>query len=259
MKPGARLAGATAAALLATAATVAADDAIRYAAAIHGGIVAAEPGGYVGQPFGAPHGGALPLLRVDFETPHAHIGAGWDAALAFDAALKPLFVMCRCDAGLAADYRSGWTVGQSIRFAKTVRSTETSVVGRAGAAWIELDRIAANGIGRWALVFDTRAELHWFGRSSRRPPASRTSTPLVDAYAGVRHDQRLHREGDLSPFDDPTGRIVFGFGVMPFRPAIRVAAGGRFDYEGALRGATRLPSGFRAAAVATVRITPPTP
>jgi hypothetical protein len=80
--------------------------------------------------------------------------------------------------------------------------------------------------------------------------------PVVRAWAGVRHDQRFHRAGDLAAFDDPTGRLFFGAVVNAIRIAGRsakerggstlFAIGGGFEWERALRGANQLPSGFRA-------------
>ena len=84
--------------------------------------------------------------------------------------------------------------------------------------------------------------------------AAQTLDPFVDVYVGLRHDQRFHRAGDLRDFDDPTGRLLFGFTVNPIRLTDRRAGGigntrltfgGGFEYEGARRGPNRLPSGFR--------------
>jgi hypothetical protein len=78
--------------------------------------------------------------------------------------------------------------------------------------------------------------------------------PLAHAYAGIRHDQRFHRAGDLAGFDDPTARVFLGFDLNPIRIADRrtegsgnalFTFGGGFEFEGALRGPSRLPSGFR--------------
>ena len=75
--------------------------------------------------------------------------------------------------------------------------------------------------------------------------------PLLRASVGIRHDERFHRAGDLQPFNDPTGRVFFGFAPHPVRAAA-VSAGGGFEFEGAWRGAHRLPSGYRVFAESTV-------
>ena len=73
---------------------------------------------------------------------------------------------------------------------------------------------------------------------------------IVHGYVGIKHDQRLHRAGDLSGFDDPTGRLEGGLFVTPWRLTNAhgervMAAGAGVDGEAAVRGGERLPSGFR--------------
>jgi hypothetical protein len=76
--------------------------------------------------------------------------------------------------------------------------------------------------------------------------------PLVDVYAGLRHDQRLHRAGDLSALRDPTGRIVLGASAYPFRRG-RFSAGASLEFERAWLGVSRLPSALSVELSARVR------
>jgi hypothetical protein len=66
-----------------------------------------------------------------------------------------------------------------------------------------------------------------------------------------RRSSHFHRAGDLAGFNDPTGRICFGFDVNPIRVTdgrtegsgnTLFTFGGGFQFEG---GPNRLPSGFR--------------
>ena len=75
----------------------------------------------------------------------------------------------------------------------------------------------------------------------------------IELRAGARHDDRLSREGVLADFRDPTGRLFVGVAALPFRKG-HVAAGATFDYERAMPGAGRLPSGTRVTAVVRFRV-----
>jgi hypothetical protein len=129
------------------------------------------------------------------------------------------------------------------------------VIGRVGATRLDAAGLAANDVADWALFFDARVELRWFDRDVWLARlTAQTLDPLVQSYVGIRHDQRFHRAGDLAAFDDPTGRLFFGFAVTPVRVGDRLGegsgntvltAGGGFEFEGAVRGPTRLPSGFK--------------
>jgi hypothetical protein len=115
--------------------------------------------------------------------------------------------------------------------------------------------VAANDMAEWALFFDGSIDFRWYVRNVWLVHlATEPLDPLVHIYAGVKHDQRFHRAGDLAGFDDPTGRIFFGFGVNPIRVTDRrtegsgnalFTLGGGFEFEGAVRQTNRLPSGFR--------------
>jgi hypothetical protein len=232
--------------------------AAKYAARLQGAFVSAGPGGYAGQPRDTPGDGTRSaVVRVDVDTAHLDVGAGWDASLGFQCGREPLLRMTK-PAGAAAaipTYRDGLITSQTVRIGRASGSAETSITGRAGATRLDVAGAASNDVAEWALFFDARADLKWYGRDMWLVHVARqTLDPLVDAYVGVRHDQRFHRAGDLSEFDDPTGRLFFGFAVHPIRVAdphargsgnTLLSIGGAFEYEGALRGPARLPSGFK--------------
>jgi hypothetical protein len=223
----------------------------KYAAVLQGAFIAADPGGYSGQPRDTPSDGTRSAMaRVAVDTTHVAIGSGWDASLGFQFGRQPLLRMTKPAAAVVRpSYSDGLMTAQTIRVGRASRAVETSIAGRAGATRIDVAGAAANDVAEWAMFFDASADLRWFAHL-----AMQTLDPLVHAYVGVRHDQRFHRAGDLSAFDDPTGRLFFGFAVNPVRVADPTAGGsgntmltigGGFEYEGALRGPNRLPSGFK--------------
>jgi hypothetical protein len=241
----------------------------RYSAVLEGGAARAEGGGDLGESVGTPRLGVTSAFaNLDVETQHVGIGAGWDLGMGFQAGWQPLLVMIKsATSSVAPAYRDGFTTSQSFRFARTSSTTETAIVGRVGATRVDLSpvrghdgqnqsfAIADNGIAEWALVFDAGVDFRWYDRDVWiEHLVAQSAAPIVDLYLGLRHDQRFHRAGDLSEFDDPTGRLVFGFRVNPFRMTDRysdavghtwLTFGGGFDFEGARRGPARLPSGFR--------------
>jgi len=86
--------------------------------------------------------------------------------------------------------------------------------------------------------------------------------PRLDIYGGVKHDRRYHRNGDLDPYDDPTGRVLGGlfFSVWQRQgsdglPLLLV--GGGADFETALRTGVRLPSAGRVFLKASVNLHAP--
>jgi len=202
------------------------------------------------------------VAQLDVETVHAAIGAGWDAAMGFQFGRQPLFVMTRTPGGSApaAAHAGGYALTETMRFARGFRFTETAIVGRVGATRVDGDTpLASNDVAHWAWVADARVDLRWYDRDVRLAhiPA-RPIDPIVSAWLGIRHDQRLHRAGDLGGFDDPTGRIFCGLTVNPVRlPARGMTVGGGFEFERALRGAVRLPSGTRVAVTASVDLRRP--
>jgi hypothetical protein len=103
-----------------------------------------------------------------------------------------------------------------------------SLTGRAGATHA----------GDWRPIFEGAAKLTW--------------RETIETYAGLRHDERLRREGALADYRDPTGRMFVGAAALPFRRG-PLSLGASIDYERALPGANRLPSGVSAAAFARWR------
>ncbi len=125
--------------------------------------------------------------------------------------------------------QSGVAAYAGFQIAQTLHPHLTlGLTGRAGAAYVD----------DWRPVFEGTAELSW--------------REIIDAHAGLRHDDRLRREGTLADFRDPTGRMFFGVGAFPFRKG-PFRAGAAIDYDRALPGVDRLPSGVRATAIARLR------
>ncbi len=192
----------------------------------------------------------------------------WDLAFDFAADRQPLLSMSNAARTILPRYTAGFTTSAAFRIAHAVSSSsEIAVVGRAGVARIDdTANVAANDIGPAAAVFDAKIEVRWFAEGvSLVHQIGQTLMPVLQAYVGVRHDQRFHRAGDLSGFDDPTGRVIVGVAAHPIRVAARradehatatlIAIGGAFDWERALRGAVQLPSGFRAILRADIDVT----
>jgi hypothetical protein len=238
-----------------------------FGAVLRGGFAAAEPGGYPGQPRDTPSDGTQSMVGgVEAETAHVGVGGGWGASFGFELGWQPLLRMSAPEgaAVVRPSYTGGLLTAQTIRVGRPWRAGEIAVAGRAGATRIAVAGAAANDVAESALFFDARADLRWYGRDAWFARAAvQTLDPLVHAYTGVRHDQRFHRAGDLSEFDDPTGRLFFGFAVNPIRLAnphtsgsddTRLTIGGAFEYEGALRGPNRLPSGYRLFAGASLNL-----
>jgi len=243
----------------------------RYDAVVQGRIDAAEPGGYVGEASASRDlSRTSPALSLLVETEHMALGRSWDFSLTFDAAAQPLFVMVRTgDARVVPAFVPGETTSTGFRLAHATRSTETALVGDVGGARLNSGvarfgsdsvAVAANDMGKWALYMDGTIDFRWYPRDvSVVHRETAPLDPLFHIFAGLRHDQRLHRAGDLEPFSDPTGRVIFGFDVIPIRVLHRdsasrgvLALGGTFRFEGALRQMNRLPSGYHAAIVANL-------
>jgi len=160
-------------------------------------------------------------LEADAATPRVEIGRGWSIAATGDASFQPLFV--------SPDFQSGLTVRGGFRLAHVVRGdTAFALTGRAGATYVD----------DWRPLFEAAAELSW--------------REDIEVRAGLRHDDRLRREGALADFRDPTGRVFLAVQALPLRRGPFVA-GAALDYERALPGANRLPSGVILTAVGRIR------
>jgi hypothetical protein len=169
---------------------------------------------------------------LDVRTPRLGLGRAWKISATGGAEWGPLFAMIKATPvfAVAPAYRDGLWLSGGIRIEHVTARTEMAVVARAGSAWIDARRaaLASNDIGDWAACFDSGVDIRWID-------------PLVEVYAGVRHNQRLHRAGDLSALRDPTGRIVLGASAYPFRRG-RFSAGASLEFERAWLGVSRLPS-----------------
>ena len=211
-----------------------------YRAVLHLGLAHASPG----------PDAVSPVALLDVETIPAPIGAGWKAAVGFQFGLEPLLVMTRPTgtAGATASHANGYTMSETMRFARMFAWTEAAIAGRIGASGANDDAIARNDTSMWAFVADVRVDLRWddFGAHvAHAAPASRD--PIANAWLGILHDQRFHRAGDLSGFDDPTGRLFGGVTLTPIRlTAHGLSFGGGVEFERALDSQVRLPSGVRA-------------
>jgi hypothetical protein len=160
-------------------------------------------------------------LDATAATPHVEIGRGWTLAATAGVSFQPLLV--------SPDFRSGLAVRGGFRLAHAVRGDTTfALTGRTGATYVD----------DWRPIFETAAEVSW--------------RDVVEARAGLRHDDRLRREGALADFRDPTGRLFVGATALPFRKG-RFSAGAAVDYERALPGTSRLPSGVSVTAVGHLR------
>jgi len=131
---------------------------------------------------------------------------------------------------IAPDHRNGAGVHAGVQIEFPLRPTLSfSLTGRAGATY------AAD----WRPVFEGVAAVSWL--------------ETVEAYGGLRHDERLRRDGALAGYRDPTGRTFVGIGIMPLTKGA-FSAGGSIEYERALPGGDRLPAGTRLTAVARFRV-----
>jgi len=172
----------------------------------------------------------LAIAQLEAATPRFFIHDGWNIRGVADAGWQPLFTM----RGTTPEYREGLSVAGGFRLAHTTARLETALVGRAGTTHVA-GVTSTNGVGEWAAFFEGGVDFRWI-------------VPLVDAYVGLRHDDRLQRAGALSNYRDPTGRTLLSISVLPVRLG-RVVAGVIFASETALPGTGRLPSGVVVSAV----------
>ena len=206
----------------------------------------------------ADRGSTSAIVTLEVETRHANIGRGWNVALAFDAGRQPLFAMIKTSpgAGVTPAFLNGLTARAGFRIGRAAATTDTAIVGRFGMARIDaMNALASNEVGAWSASFDGQVDFRWYGRGRRlADPETTTLAPLVDVHGGLKHDQRFHRAGDLAGFRDPTGRMMFGASVYPIRVAW-FSVGGGVDFERAMPGTDRLPSGLRTALAGRLDIT----
>jgi hypothetical protein len=172
----------------------------------------------------------LAVAGVEAVTPRLFFHDGWNVRGVGDAGWRPIFTM----RGTTPDYREGPSVSGGFRLAHTSARMETALTGRIGSTNVS-DDVSTNGAGDWAAFFEAGAGFRWLA-------------PLVDIYAGLRHDNRLQRAGALSTYRDPTGRALLMVSVMPLRFG-PLTAGVAFESETALPGSGRLPSGVTVSAL----------
>jgi hypothetical protein len=169
---------------------------------------------------------ALAVARLDLTSPSVTFGGGWSLSVAGEAGWRPLFSM----SGGTPEYRDGPLFGGGFQLARTTARIETAIVGRTGTTRVDA----------WASFFEGGMRVRWI-------------EPLVELDARVRHDNRFPREGALSRYRDPTGRLVLSASVFPLRRG-RFAAGVMFESETALPGGDRLPSGWTVTASARCKL-----
>jgi hypothetical protein len=187
-------------------------------------------------------------------TARVPLGRGWNFSAAAALRREPAFALARSAATVTPAYFDALTASTAIHFSHISGRFETAAVGR--FAETRLDRAqrltrAANTIDDWAFLVDAVLDVRWYRR--RDAPSlvpDRSRSPIVSAFVGVQHNQRLHRAGDLQGFDDPTGRVVGGIDVTPWqlrniRGERVMTVGGAMDVEAAIRGGERLPAGLR--------------
>jgi hypothetical protein len=159
-------------------------------------------------------------------SPHLDIGHAWTLAATVQASFQPLFVY--------PGFQSGAVFSGGFRLAHAAgRRTSFALTGGAGVTCA-----GARGDVDVRPRFEAAAELSW--------------ERAIEVRAGLRHDDLLRREGALAVFRDPTGRMFVGVSVLPLRRG-PFAAGASIDYERALPGIGRLPSGVSVTARLSVR------
>jgi hypothetical protein len=166
----------------------------------------------------------LGTARMEAVTPRFFFRDGWNIRGIGDAGWQPWFTM----RDTTPEYREGFGIVGGFRLAHTTARLEAALVGRIGSTRIT-GVTSTNGVGDWAAFFEGGVDFRWIA-------------PMVDAYAGLRHDDRLQRAGALSNYRDPTGRALLSVSVVPVRLG-RVIAGVAFESETALPGKGRLPAG----------------
>ncbi len=194
------------------------------------------------------------IAGVTVTSAPATLGRHWDVDLAGRVAREPVVAMRRTAGGIAAAYVDAIRLSASISFVHASPAFDVAIVGRYAETRLDDEPrlpLAENDNGSWTFLFDAATHVRWYAPRDRGvPTARRRLVPLVDVFAGVRHDRRLHRAGDLQPYDDPTGRLLGGafVGVWRWRGADgapRLGVRGGADFEAALRSGVRLPSAGR--------------
>ena len=121
----------------------------------------------------------LAIAGVDAATPSRSLTRAWSVRGIGHAGWEPVFTM----RGTTPEYREGLRVDGGFRLAHTSARIETALVGQAGAT-----RVA--DAGGWAAFFEGGVNFRWLA-------------PIVDVYAGLRHDDRLRANGRVVELPRP--------------------------------------------------------
>ncbi len=163
-------------------------------------------------------------ITLDAEPTSAAIALGrsWTLAAAAEASYQPLFTY--------PDYQNGLRAVGGFRFVHPLPWNLRFVwSGNAGATYVD----------DWRALFESSAAMVW-------------PKPGLEMDAGVRHDNRLSREGARSGFRDPTGRVFVSVAAFPVHKGW-FAAGVAAEYQRGMPGELRLPSSASASAVVRIR------
>lgn len=204
---------------------------------------------------GLPPGGPSWLAGVSVMSRPKSLGRSWHFSMGAGLEREPVVGMARVPHGVAPAYFDVVRGSGTLWFVHTSGPFDVAIAGRYAETWMgdnQRATRAANDNGAWTFMFEATAHLRMYApRDTNAPVGVRRLMPVVDLFGGVKHDRRLHRFGDLDPFDDPTGRVIGGAFVSAWRsrgddgrPRITVGAG--VDFETALRTGVRLPSAGRA-------------
>ena len=157
-------------------------------------------------------------LEAEATTPPVDVGRAWTVSAVANASLRPLFVY--------PDYETGIRFTGGFRFAR-------SLGRRADFVWD--GRFGATRVDDWRTLFESSAGVAW-------------TSAGVEIRGGLRHDNRLSRDGPRADFRDPTGRLWLQADVLPIRTGW-FAAGAAVEYQRGMPGAQRLPSTVSGAVV----------
>jgi len=203
---------------------------------------------------GTPAARAAWFAGAAIISPPFRLGRNWDTSAVARVAREAVLGAARVDGGVAPAYFDAVRASLSLWFVHTSGAFDVAIVGRYAETRIDSSQPVApaeNDNGNWTFLVDATVHARWYARrDAAAPPAHRRLMPVIDVDAGIKHDRRLHRAGDLQPYDDPTGRVGAGVFVAVWRfrdsdGVPRVVVGGRAEFETALRAGIRLPSAAR--------------
>ncbi len=233
-----------------------------HAQAVSGPEIFAD-GGVVEGGSTAPAAPAAWFGGVTVASTPLRMGRNWHFSTSTGLSREPALGMTVAGGRVAPVYFDAVRATGSLWFVHTSGPFDVAIVGRYAETRIDEAQEAAparNDTGLWTFLFEATAHLRVYAhRDADAPAAARRLMPALDVYGGVKHDRRFHRNGDLDPFDDPTGRAIGGVFVSAWRRLDaaglpRIVVGGGGDFETALRTGVRLPGGGRAFVRADVAV-----